>query len=240
MKNIKAVFFDLDDTLINYGGNTIKSWEKTCKDLVDGLSLDLDFKLIAKQIILRNEEVWANEITSKKARENLIESRKAVVTTALNDLNIFDQEKLTYLLENYNINKQELVAVFDGVYDLLTLLKQKDYKLALITNGASTIQRGKLLRFDLEKYFDLILIEGEQPYGKPDKRIYQDALKYFNLEPEQAVMIGDHYLWEVVAPKEIGLKSVWHNLYNKELEPNDNVQPDVIINEMKNLINYFD
>ena len=49
-------------------------------------------------------------------------------------------------------------------------------RLALVTNGAASLQRQKIARFELEPLFDLILVEGELGFGKPDERIYRLAL----------------------------------------------------------------
>ena len=95
--------------------------------------------------------------------------------------------------------------VFDDVHPTLQTLRKRGYTLALLTNGDASTQREKLARFDLEKPLDYIFIDGEQGVGKPDKQAYDNVLNACNVKASEACMVGDHYLWEVVAPKKYGL-----------------------------------
>ena len=63
-------------------------------------------------------------------------------------------------------------------------------RLALITNGSAEGQRGKVVRFGLERYFGCIVIEGEFGVGKPDERVYRHALTELDTEPSDAWMVG--------------------------------------------------
>ena len=65
-------------------------------------------------------------------------------------------------------------------------------RLALLTNGGSKGQRLKIDRFNLAMLFDVILIEGEVGFGKPDPRIYTKALAALDVPASEAWMIGDN------------------------------------------------
>src|SRR5207249_3416864 len=70
-------------------------------------------------------------------------------------------------------------------------------------------QRDKIGRHDLARYFDAILIEGEFGCGKPEARVYREALRRLGVGSEGAWMVGDHLEWDVLAPQRLGLTGVW-------------------------------
>lgn len=80
-----------------------------------------------------------------------------------------------------------------------------------MTNGSSVSQRRKIERFGLSRLFDYILIEGEQGYGKPDSRIFLDALAKLDASAHDAWMIGDNQIWDIIPPQKLGMGTIWIN-----------------------------
>ena len=80
---------------------------------------------------------------------------------------------------------------------------------ALVTNGDAVQQRDKIERHDLARFFDAILVEGEFGTGKPDEAVYRHVLKTLGMTPREALMVGDHLEWDVLAPQRLGLRGVW-------------------------------
>lgn len=233
---IKAIFFDLDDTLINFGGVSAKAWELTCESLAETMSLPMPPHQLAKQICIRNEAYWSDEDNRPKGNTDFQKSRRDILTLAFLDLQFENLEAMDYLLKHYAKNKEEAIYIFEDTHETLTKLKQAGYQLVLITNGDSQRQRGKIARFDLEKYFDHILIEGEQEFGKPDVRIYQKACDLCHIFPQEACMVGDNLLWEVIAPLQYGLKGIWMNFEQKPLPVDCEIEPTLIIHHLSELL----
>lgn len=115
-------------------------------------------------------------------------------------------------------------------------LKEKGFIIALLTNGDSKTQRDKINRFDLEKYFDYIFIDGEQGVGKPEKEAYDNVLRACNVEPGEACMVGDHYLWEVVAPIKYGLHAIWVKRLGSLVPDNIDVHADYEIENIRDIL----
>jgi putative hydrolase of the HAD superfamily len=63
----------------------------------------------------------------------------------------------------------------------------------------------------LAPHFDVILIEGEIGFGKPDRRIYERALAELSIEAADAWMAGDNFEWDVAQPQRLGMTGVWVN-----------------------------
>jgi putative hydrolase of the HAD superfamily len=75
------------------------------------------------------------------------------------------------------------IRLFDGAVEVLEALRTQGRRLALVTNGTSEEQRGKIERFGLEHHFDHIQIEGEFGLGKPHDAAYLHALETMRPDP---------------------------------------------------------
>lgn len=89
------------------------------------------------------------------------------------------------------------------------------FRLALITNGAPRVQRGKLVGSGLAPYFDPVVVSGEFGMGKPHPSIYQHALSLLGVEPGAAVMVGNSLRRDVVGAQAVGIRGVWFNPSNE-------------------------
>ena len=105
-----------------------------------------------------------------------------------------------------------------------------------MTNGETEKQRDKIERFDLNKYFKIILIEEEQGFGKPDKRVYQKAMDGLGLNPKDVWAIGDNLEWDVGGPQKHGMFGIWNDYRKKGLPRDSKVIPDRIINSILELV----
>ena len=104
-----------------------------------------------------------------------------------------------------------------------------------MTNGTSESQRGKLKRFNIEKYFDYIFIEAEVGYGKPDIKIYEYMLQETKISCDKILMVGDNLVWDIEPPQKLGIFTIWINTKGSQLE-NFNIKPDIIINRISDII----
>lgn len=89
-------------------------------------------------------------------------------------------------------------------------LKQlhKYYKIGIIANQEfGTAQR--MNNFGILKHFDLIVASAEEGVSKPNRMIFQTAMRKANCLPEQAVMIGDRIDNDIFPAKELGMTTVW-------------------------------
>lgn len=236
MEKIKLLIFDLDNTLINYGGVTRKAWELTCINGKEKYGFDCDVVDMVDEIMRVNDQLWEDEKRRPKGNFSFYELRMMVVKEALFHLGIEDNMIISDLVLHYDKYKEEAIYVFEDVFSTLEELKKRGYLIALLTNGDSQTQRKKLKRFKMEKLFDGIFIDGEQGVGKPEKEAYDNVLNHFHILANEACMIGDHYLWEVVAPKTYGLKAIWVNRGKLGLSYTENIEADRVIKNICELL----
>jgi putative hydrolase of the HAD superfamily len=78
-------------------------------------------------------------------------------------------------------------------------------------------------------------VEGEVGFGKPDERIYRRALHELAIDPGDAWMVGDHLEFDVAAPQQLGLFTVWVDAHGRGVPPGRNVRPNRVIRRLSEL-----
>ncbi|XP_056634363.1 N-acylneuraminate-9-phosphatase isoform X1 [Diorhabda sublineata] len=224
--DICAIFFDLDNTLVK----TRKADEETCKELME---------ILIKQYSVSSEvaKLICNKFlnTFRKCPENsltdLHEWRKYVWRTALGQsyAHLTDDIYKLWLDMRYNFMSLTLET-----RNLLSKLSAK-YLLAIITNGPSKAQWEKVNKLNIRPYFDLILVSGDLPWEKPHSNIFIKACNKLNIEPHQAVMIGDKLETDILGSINSNLcASIWLPFGGEKLNGNGPI-PDFIINDITEL-----
>ncbi|HEX5691854.1 MAG TPA: HAD family hydrolase [Roseiflexaceae bacterium] len=127
----------------------------------------------------------------------------------------------------------QLVLYDDAIQTLETLREQ--FRLGLITNGPSAIQRPKIERFELVKYFDVLIVSGEVDVAKPDPAIFALALGRLGVEPHQALFVGDSPEHDLRGAEAAGVDFVWMNAHGQEL-PEGFKEPMAVIERLSDVI----
>ena len=95
--------------------------------------------------------------------------------------------------------------------EVLNYLKEKDYKIHLITNGFLEVQSIKMQASGLDKMIDYSFVSEVVGYKKPDHRIFHHAMKEVGGNIEDSVMIGDDLSVDIIPAKEIGMSHIYFN-----------------------------
>jgi putative hydrolase of the HAD superfamily len=85
----------------------------------------------------------------------------------------------------------------------------RDHRCGLVTNGAPDVQREKIGRTTLARYFTAIIISAEVGVGKPDPRIFEVALDAIGAAAHATVVIGDSVARDVAGARNAGMRSIW-------------------------------
>src|SRR5262245_40661423 len=99
-------------------------------------------------------------------------------------------------------------------------------RLALLTNGASRVQRDKLERSRLSRWFDAIVVSGEVGVGKPDRRAFDPVLSALRVAAADAVMVGDSLERDVLGARNAGMRSAWVDRAGRRTPPEGSPAPD--------------
>jgi len=208
MRELKAVIFDLDDTLFPE------------RDYVySGFRIVSDF--LSSIINIESSRIF------NKCKEIFMAGRTCVFNRLLEYYGINDSETLKTCIELYQNHIPDIKLSDDAAY-ILNWLKNSGYKLGIITDGRPEGQRNKIEALGIGNIFDLIIITDELggiEYRKPNEKAFVKMLKFFNIKACEAVYIGDNITKDFVAPNKLGMKSVLYK-HSNGLYPNTGFNPE--------------
>lgn len=231
----RGILFDLDDTIIAYSANSKTIWKEVCEEFSRE-----NHKLEPESLYLTIKEVsnwyWDDPERHRIGRSDLNRARRVILEMVFERLGVDDIPLAHKIGETFQLRKEEGLYFFDGAIETLENLVNSNVALAMMTNGETLKQREKIKRFNLEKYFRIILIEGEQGFGKPDERVFIKALEGMNLAPDECWAVGDNLEWDVEGPQKMGIYGIWNDFRKTGLPEDSVVMPNRIINSIRELI----
>ncbi len=186
LDGIKAVIFDLDDTLF-----LEKQYVKS-----GYLAVEKAFQKIDNMA----EKLWSAFNEKKKAFDTVLDAE-----------GLLTDENLEFCVNTYR-NHTPNIFLIDGVKKMLEDLTEKGFKLALITDGRVEGQRAKIKALDIEKFFSSIIITDElggEKFRKPNETAFIKTLENLGVLASQAVYIGDNLNKDFIAPDKLGMKSIY-------------------------------
>jgi len=228
------VLLDLDDTILDDSSTVDRCWRDACAPVCTG-QLACEPEDLYAAVRRQGEWFWGDPERHRVGRLNLDAARAEVVALALAQLGIQRDGLAERIADTYSRLRDESMNALPDAIDTVRWLRACGIKLALITNGAGPAQQRKIARFRLHDLFDCVLVEGEVGFGKPDERIYRRALAAVDADSSRAWMVGDHLEFDVAAPQQLGLFTVWIDAHGAGVPPGRNVCPDRIIRRLSEL-----
>lgn len=208
---IEALFFDLDDTLLDY-------------PLSEGRALDETLSLFSppwsREEFLsvyhgNNLALWRG---LERGEVDFDRLRTERFTKTLEELGSPGIDPLLFAaLYEESLGRQ--VDTLPGAEMVIERLSRR-YPMALITNGISSIQRSRLARSPWSRYFSQVVISEEVGVVKPDPAILKPALESLNLEPSRVLFIGDSVLSDMACAERAGMPFAWFTPRPTEEPPN--------------------
>ncbi|MEO8177401.1 MAG: HAD family hydrolase [Deltaproteobacteria bacterium] len=229
----RVLLFDLDDTILRFTTGAPNFWLQALERHLPQV-LERHAPLCAR-IEAVNHEYWSEPERAFRGRQDLHGARRWVARAVLEPEGV-PLELCEQIADEVTEHKEAHVHPFEGAITTLGVLRERGHRLALLTNGSALFQRRKLQRFALEPLFELILIEGELGYGKPDARVFQAALDHFGVEPGDAWMIGDNLAADIVGAQQLGIYGVWHDPEGRGLPSLPPAVPQRIIRQVVELL----
>ncbi len=215
MKNIKAIIFDAYGTLFD-----VNSAAEKCKDKIGDKwesfanhwrTTQLEYTWL-RSLMKRHKDFW--QVTE----DSLDKSMKAYE---------IDSSMRNELLDLYKI-----LLTFKEVPEVLKLLKEKNYKLAILSNGTPTLLNELVKSNNLENIFDDIFSIEEVGIYKPDSKVYDLPINQYQIQTNEVVFLSAN-TWDVSGGGNYGYNSIWVNRNNNIFDNLDFVPKHEIQNLSK-------
>ena len=237
---IKAVLFDLDDTLIDWSKKTVSAGNISrihvtkMRDYLEQQGHDVPngeafYKLFHEHIIAswtEAKKTWSGVNFGNMVWQTLEAAKLDMSTIKLQDV-----------LTAYDWQPIPGIRPYDDTLEVLNFLKKNGYKIGLITNAMQPMWMRdiELEAYGLLSFFDSRVTSGDVGFMKPHPQIYMSALEPLGVELHEAVFVGDRPGNDVVGANQVGMTSVWIDPPHLDYEL-DGVVPDYKITHLFELL----
>jgi putative hydrolase of the HAD superfamily len=200
---LRAVFFDIDDTLFSTSEFAVGARRNAIRAMCKaGLKVDPEdgFRELTEVVaeFSSNYDHHFDKLLARFPPEARGDVNPAIIVAAG--------------VIAYHETKWRQLLPFKDAHEVLRVLAGTDLIRGVITDGLMIKQAEKLLRLGLHRYLSpaAIFISDQIGIGKPNPKIYQTALRRLKLEPEEAMMVGDNPFADIDPPNRIGMVTVRH------------------------------
>ena len=218
MKNTKAIIFDAYGTLFD-----VNSAAEKCKDKIgdkwEGFAnywrtTQLEYTWL-RSLMKRHKDFW--QITEDSLDKSI---------------NVF---KIDNSMRDELLNLYKILSPFKEVPEVLKSLKNKNYKLAILSNGTPSLLNELVQSNNLNDLFDDIFSIEEVGVYKPDSKVYDLPIKKYNIKKNEVAFLSAN-TWDVSGGGNYGYNSIWVNR-NKNIFDNLDYIPKNMINNLSELFN---
>jgi len=228
----KDLFFDLDHTIWDFELNSKETlWDLHQKYALEAKGIN-NFDEFYNIYSVHNHRLWDRYSKGFIKQEELRWKRMYL---SLLDYKIADEALSKEISLDYLTILPNKKNLFPYTIEILEYLKNKDYTMHLITNGFESVQFKKIKNSNLADYFTEVITSEASNSLKPNKEIFEYALKVSNAQLETSIMIGDNESADIQGAINAGMDSIFVN--HLQIEPT--VPATHTITHLKELENIF-
>ena len=217
MKNIKAIIFDAYGTLFD-----VNSAARKCKGKIGDKweafanywrTTQLEYTWL-RSLMNRHKDFW--QVTE----DSLDKSMKAF--------------KIDPSMRNELLDLYKILSTFSEVTEVLKNLKEKNYKLAILSNGTPTLLNELVKSNNLDNVFDNIFSIEEVGIYKPGSKVYDLPIKKYQIQIKEVAFLSAN-TWDVSGGGNYGYSSIWVNR-NNNIFDNLDYKPEIEVENLKQLL----
>jgi putative hydrolase of the HAD superfamily len=228
---IRALFFDLDDTLLETH-TAHQTAIRLCCERVASQHPEWTPEALREAFHVAHRDVEARMEAGELEFVSQIPFRIRTWDKTLRSCGL-TPDLAEELASQYIAERRSRYRLFDDVSDALDALA-REYRLVLITNGISDLQREKCEVVQLSRWFEHILVSGEVQSWKPHPEIFRRALSLAEVSNSEALMVGDNLERDVAGAAAVGIGTVWIRRYEHQ-QPIEGITPDLIVADLPEL-----
>jgi 2-haloacid dehalogenase len=218
MKNIKAIIFDAYGTLFD-----VNSAAEKCKDKIGDKweafanywrTTQLEYTWL-RSLMKRHKDFW------RVTEDSLDKAMKAF--------------EIDSLMRNELLDLYKILSPFKEVPEVLRSLKEKNLKLAILSNGTPTLLNQLVKSNNLDNLFDDLFSIEEVGIYKPDSKVYDLPIQKYQIKKNEVAFLSAN-TWDVSGGGNYGYNSIWVNR-NNNIFDNLDYKPQNEIKNLKELLN---
>lgn len=190
---IKAIIFDLDNTLIDFMKMKYMSIEASASAMIDAGLNHKKARIVKGLFKLYDMYGWEDQTVFQKylnEQEGKVDYR--ILASAIN---------------SYRRVRIGFLEPIPHVMETLLKLKEKGLKLAIVSDAPRLKAWIRLTAMKIDHFFDVIITFDDTKKLKPHKKPFVIALKRLKLKPEQCLMVGDMPEKDIKGAKKLGIKT---------------------------------
>jgi len=204
----KDLFFDLDHTIWDFELNSKETlWDLHQKYALEAKGIN-NFDEFYNIYSVHNHRLWDRYSKGFIKQEELRWKRMYL---SLLDYKIADEALSKEISLDYLTILPNKKNLFPYTIEILEYLKNKDYTMHLITNGFESVQFKKIKNSNLADYFTEVITSEASNSLKPNKEIFEYALKVSSAKLETSIMIGDNEDADIQGAINVGMDSIFVN-----------------------------
>jgi len=207
MENIKAIGFDLFNTLITMEFEALKDALSRLTSSLKANGLAIEHNAFVKA---HSEAVL--EFLERTKRDGKESHNRFWISTALSKLGQEvppDSPHISAAVDTYFSAFIQYARLIPGTKEMLTTVRQT-YRIGLLSNFTHPPAANQIIaELDLEPFFDVVLISGDLGYRKPHLSVFEALIDQLGVEKEEIAFVGDDPEADVEGALRAGLQPVW-------------------------------
>ena len=220
MGKIKAIIFDLDNTLIDFMKMKREAVRSAMKAMIKaGLKID------------ETEGYKKLMITYMRLG---IESQNAFQEFLKSEVGRIDEKMLAGAINAYLKTKDSFLKPYPNVKPMLRELKRMRIKLAIVTDAPKVKAYQRLLAMNIEKYFDFVIGFEDTEKKKKTEIPLKVAIEKLKLKPKEIMVVGDSIKRDVIPARKLDMISVFAKYGSSENV--GKIKPDFEINDFSEIL----
>jgi putative hydrolase of the HAD superfamily len=192
---IKAVIFDLDNTLVDF----MEMKQQAITAAVHAMR-DAGLKLSEDEIRQRIDEIY---------KQRGIEFQSVFDELLFNEFSYIDYKILSAGIIAYRRAREAALVPFPHVFMTLTELMKINVKLAVVSDAPAREAWLRLTYLNFHHIFDIVVTYDDTQQRKPHPAPFRKALEELGVQPSEALMVGDWAERDVVGAAQVGMKTIF-------------------------------
>jgi len=217
-QKLKAVFFDLDETLIENRISVRDLFARMYFDFQEQLGPE-NQEVFFTQLRTQAPLLWSTMFDSALSPEEQFVNCFAQCIQSANRASEEEAKRLGQnMFDHYLALSADNVVFHDGAQETLAQLRKQGIITGLITNGMEQVQLNKVHSLQIQDQVDYVTVSAQARAHKPHAPVFELALSRAGIRAEHAIQIGDHATNDVAGGIRAGLGGVFYNPKKLDLE----------------------